>query len=232
MCADTSNIVSVISGRNRNHMKLKFGGIDNLIIAAESGFYYGWNKYGKKLVYHKLKELRDWEWKESVLEIMKSYQERADGSLVTIKDSSVRWYYKDVDADFALKESNELATHLGTIFEYLPLDIVHEKDYVGVKPIGVDKGGYTKELLKFVFQRKGIPDFILCIGDSQNDEEMFKEINKFAKIHSIESKVYCITLEQRMSEAKYYLNNYTEVISTLEYITLPSSRVYSMFIYS
>jgi len=213
-------------------MKLKFGGINNLIIAAESGYYYGWNKHGKDLVYHKLKELGDWGWHESVLEIMKSYQERADGSLVTVKDASVRWYYKDVDADFALKESNELVAHLQTIFEYLPLDIIHEKDYVEVKPIGVDKGGYTKELLKFVYQRKGIPDFILCIGESENDEQMFKEINKFAKVHSIENKVYCITLEQRMSEAKYYLNNYTEVISTLEDIILPSSRVLFIFIHS
>lgn len=219
--------MSVISGRNRNHMRLKFGCIDNLMIAAESGYYYGWNVSGRELVFHKLKELRDWGWQESVLEIMKSYQERADGSLVTVKEASVRWYFKDVDADFALKESNELVAHLQTIFEYMPLDIVREKDYVEVKPIGVDKGGYTKELLKFVSKRRGPIDFILCIGDSQNDEQMFKEVKKFAKAHSIEDTAFSITLEERMSEAKYCLNDYTEVISTLEDIVLPSSRVCS-----
>lgn len=226
-----ANTVAIISGRGRNHMKKKFGHIQNIFIVAENGYYYSWSAL-KPIEFHKLMDIKDWGWKDTVLDIIKSYQERTDGSIISVKDASIRLYFKDVDADFAIKESNELVAHLHTILEYLPLDIVHLKDYVEVKPAGVDKGGFTKELLKMVTKRKGPIDFILCIGDSETDELMFKEIKEFSQQSSLEENVFCVTLEQKMSEAKYYVNDYQEVITALEDIVLPCEQVYTRMIYS
>lgn len=224
MCSDPNNTVCVISGRKCNWMKKKFGHIQNMYIVAENGYYYGWNS-NNSLVFNQLMEIKDWGWKDAVLDIIKSYQERTDGSCVTVKDSSVSWYYKDVDTDFGIKESNELVAHLHTILEYLPLDIVHGKDYVEVKPAGVDKGSFAKKLLKTISQRKGPLDFIFCIGDSQTDEAMFKEIKEFPKTKGLEKKTFCMTVGQKVSEANYYVNDQKEVISTLADIILPSIEV-------
>eukprot|EP00826_Nyctotherus_ovalis_P018284 TRINITY_DN15458_c0_g1_i1.p1 TRINITY_DN15458_c0_g1~~TRINITY_DN15458_c0_g1_i1.p1 ORF type:complete len:356 (+),score=110.58 TRINITY_DN15458_c0_g1_i1:1847-2914(+) len=227
ICSDPSNTVCVISGRKCSWMKKKFGHIESLWIVAENGYYHGWNSKKGALSFNSIMEIKDWGWKDTVLDIMKSYQERTDGSAVTVKDSSVSWFYKNVDTDFGIKESNELVAHLHTILEYLPLDIVHGKDYVEVKPAGVDKGGFTKHLLKNLTEKKGRLDFVLCIGDSQTDEAMFKEIKEFMSLKEMDKRFFCVTVGQKVSEANHYVNDYKEAIATLADIILLSMEVLS-----
>ena len=222
LCSDPSNTVCVVSGRERGHMKGKFSKIENLLIAAENGYYYAWNNSSQPLEFNKLMEIKDWGWKATVLDIIKSYQERTDGSFVTVKDASVRWFFRDVDTDFGIKESNELVAHLHTILEYLSLDIIHGKDYVEVKPAGADKGAFAKQLLQSTERRKGNIDFVLCIGDSQTDECMFKAIKEHPKKGALEGNAFCVTVGQKVSHADYYVNDYTDVVSTLADILLPS----------
>ena len=167
-------------------MQEKFAHIMNLWLAAENGFYYAWNNPNQPLEFNKLTDMKDWGWKATVLEIIKSSKERTDGSFVVVKDSSVRWFFRDVDTDFGIKESNELVAHLHTILEYLPLDIIHGKDYVEVKPRGVDKGAFAKQLMRNTEKKKGEIDFILCIGDSQTDEDMFKTIKDYPKDRNLD----------------------------------------------
>ncbi len=181
MCADPCNTVCVISGRERQQMREKFGHIPNLWLAAENGYYYAWNVPTQPLEFAKLTEVKDWGWKATVLDIIKSYKERTDGSFVVEKDCSVRWFFRDVDTDFGIKESNELVAHLHTILEFVPLDIIHGKDYVEVRPKGVDKGAFAKQLLQNIERKKGEIDFIFCMGDSQTDEDMFRTIKEHPK---------------------------------------------------
>jgi len=209
-------------------MKKKFGHIENLWIVAENGYYYGLNKKKGSLSFNPMMEIKDWGWKTTVLDIMKSYQERTDGSTVTVKDSSVFWLYRNVDTDFGIKESNELVAHLHSMLKYLPLDIVHGKDYVEVKPAGVDKGGFTKYLLSKLTENKGRLDFVLCMGDSQTDEAMFKQIKEFMSIKEMDKKFFCITVGQKVSEANHYVNDHKEAISTLGDILLMAIEVFNI----
>jgi len=225
MCADTSNTVCIISGRGREKMQQQFGHIQNIYIAAENGFYYGWNKGEYDLEFYKLMNITDWGWKAAVYDIIKSYQERTDGSIISTKDASIRWFFRDVDTDFAIKEANELVAHLYTMLENLPIEIAQEKDYVEVRPAGLDKGVFAKKLLRRVEQLKGKPDFIMCIGDNKTDECMFKVVKEYATANGIEDVEFCITVGQKVSQADYYLNDHNEVVSILPEIILSSIEV-------
>ncbi len=186
LAADPHNTICVISGRERDHMQDKFGGIKNLGIAAENGYYHAWVNENQPLEFSKLMEIKDWGWKETVLDILKSYKDRTDGSFIVNKDCSARWFYRDVDTDFGIKESNELVAHLQIILENLPLDIVHGKGYVEVKPRGIGKGTYTNQMLDYVRKKKGDIDFILCMGDSTTDEETFASVKEAPRSATLE----------------------------------------------
>ena len=157
-------------------------------MAAESGYYYMWASESL-LEFNKLIDIKDWGWKATVLDIVKSYNERMDGSFIVNKDSCIRWFYRDVDTDFGVKASNELVAHLHAILKHLPLDIIHGKSYIEVKPKGLGKGTFAKQLLNHVWQKKGAIDFILCVGDSDTDEEMYAKIKDFPKSCSLEVKL-------------------------------------------
>jgi trehalose 6-phosphate synthase/phosphatase len=221
---DKANTLCVISGREKSLMKSKYGHIRNIYIAAENGYYYAWNDKHQECVFNRFMNVKDWGWKEVVLDIIKSYKERIDGSFIEVKDSSIRWFYKGVDTDFGIKESNELVTDLQNFLRYLPLEIVHEKDYVEVRLIGADKESFTKEFLNAYEKNKGKADFILCIGDSQSDEGIFKVAKEYAKKKSLKN-VFCMTVGEKMSLADYYMNNSSEVAPNLAEIILPSVEV-------
>jgi len=226
ICSDPSNTVAIVSQRDTAHMSAKFSDIENLWIAAENGYFYGYNGPGQLMEFNKLVEIKDWGWKATVQEIVNSYQERTDGSFVTIKDSDVRWFFRDVDTDFGIKESNELVAHLHTILENLPLEIIHGKDYVQVRPAGVDKGAFCKQLMQSTIRRKGPIDFVLCFGDSEADESMYKNLKECAKTPILQQNTFCITVGQKDSLADYYVNDYSEVVTTLAEIVRPVIEVF------
>ena len=195
------------------------------MLAAENGFYYGYN-FNNKIEYNKLMHIDDWQWKDAAYDIMKSYQEKTDGSFILNRDSSIRWFFKDVDTDFANKEAKELVAHLHTILENLPLSICYEKDYVEVKPAGLDKGSFTNKLLRTMERTKGPIDFVLCIGDNQSDECMFKIIKQYTNEKKLRNNTFCVTVGQKVSQADFYLNDQSEVIAILPEIVMSSIEVY------
>lgn len=61
-------------------------------------------------------------------------------------------------------------------------------------------------------------DFVLCIGDDRSDEDMFETIDTAMSrnLISYKSEVFGCTVGQKPSEAKYYLDDPSEVIAMLE----------------
>ena len=206
-------------------MERKYGHIRNIYIAAENGYYYACNNKDQECVFNRFMNVKDWGWKEAVvLDIIKSYKERIYGSFIEIKDSSIRWFYKGVDTDFGIKESNELVADLENLLKNLPLEIVHEKDYVEVRLIGADKETFTKQFLEAYEKNRGMPDFILCIGDSRGDEGIFKVAKEYAKKDLLKN-VFCITVGEKMSLADYYVSDSSEVAANLAEIVRSSIEV-------
>eukprot|EP00826_Nyctotherus_ovalis_P048567 TRINITY_DN5734_c0_g7_i2.p3 TRINITY_DN5734_c0_g7~~TRINITY_DN5734_c0_g7_i2.p3 ORF type:complete len:253 (+),score=95.06 TRINITY_DN5734_c0_g7_i2:2360-3118(+) len=221
MCDDEYNTVCVVSGRNKETMKAEFDHIENVYIAAENGYYYGRNDFEKPIEFEKLIGVEDWGWKGVAHTIMKSYKERTDGSFITEDETRIRWYFRDVEADFAKKEANELIAHLRAMLENFQVDIVKHKDSVEVKPTGLDKGAFVKRLFEIVEAKKGKVDFVLCIGDNDTDEFMFKEVKK----HADPQGTFCITVGMKVSLAEYYFNDQNEVSTLLSEIVITAIEV-------
>lgn len=58
-----------------------------------------------------------------------------------------------------------------------PLDIIHGKDYIEVRPEGVGKGKVIERILGKMRTDGNPADFVLCLGDDVADELMFETLN-------------------------------------------------------
>ena len=170
-----------------------FQNIMNLGLGAENGFFYRWNSY--QTHWNQLFDVKDWlefmhiffnlfrDWKAPALEIMEGYSERTDGSLIDKKESSLVWHFRETDQDFGFVQAKELATQLESVLctmvirKEIEITLDKERRYVEIKPKNKNKGKLIETIMDNVKELKGEIDFILCIGDDNTDEEMFKCIN-------------------------------------------------------
>eukprot|EP00831_Metopus_contortus_P059934 TRINITY_DN51891_c0_g1_i1.p1 TRINITY_DN51891_c0_g1~~TRINITY_DN51891_c0_g1_i1.p1 ORF type:complete len:224 (-),score=42.43 TRINITY_DN51891_c0_g1_i1:215-886(-) len=157
-----------------------------------------------------------------VLSIMNDYKEKTEGSFINSKQSCVSWIFRDVDTDFAIKQANELMAHLYTLLEFMPVEIAIGKDYVEVKPKGVNKGAFVTKFLQLIQREKGPIDFIFCMGDDETDEEMFRAIKDYPKSERLEKACFCVTVGQKTSLADFYVDEYSQSINALIQMMLPS----------
>ena len=171
--------------------------------------------------WEELFKISDWSWKDSVLKILEGFTEKTEGSYIYKKDSIITWFYRDCDIYFGMIQANEINTHLHNIFEYCKLDIVNGKGYVEIKPKGVNKGFFVSHIIKSLYLKGQVPDFIFCIGDDTADEEMFKylnSINSHLSYHNPELKIFSTTIGKKPSSANYFLNDTNEVLEYLEFL--------------
>lgn len=180
--------------------------------------------------WEELFKISDWTWKESVLKILEGFTEKTEGSYIYKKDSIITWFYRDCDIYFGMIQANEINTHLHNIFEYCKLDIVNGKGYVEIKPKGVNKGYLVSHVIKALFAKKQIPDFIFAIGDDISDEEMFKYLNSISghlSYYNSDIKIFSTTIEKKPSSANYFLYDTSEVLEYLEFLSRVNPCDYS-----
>jgi len=64
------------------------------------------------------------------------------------------------------------------------LDIVKGPKSVEVRPMGMHKGLACFLIMeKFKYLLHGYPDFVLCLGGTQRDEDMFNRLNLLGREH-------------------------------------------------
>eukprot|EP00929_Paragymnodinium_shiwhaense_P113217 TRINITY_DN8147_c0_g2_i1.p1 TRINITY_DN8147_c0_g2~~TRINITY_DN8147_c0_g2_i1.p1 ORF type:complete len:1190 (+),score=229.25 TRINITY_DN8147_c0_g2_i1:170-3739(+) len=176
LCADPSNTVVILSGRNREMMEDWFGPIDNLGLAAERGFYYKLPVVTGQH-WHCMVQEPDNTWKSYAFEIMRQFVKRTQGSFIENKGSALVWQYRAADQHFGSWQAKELSCHLKELLFGFDVDVNEGKGYVEVKLRGIDKGRAAQKVLHKVGSVFGDADFILCIGDDRSDEDMFEAIN-------------------------------------------------------
>lgn len=195
LAEDNKNTLSIISGRKYSNLQDWFG-TKNYFAIAEHGI---WSNYPS----------HDWQltvgiqdnWKAEIKELFQRYIDRTPGALIEEKTHSLAWHYRKVERAFGLRQAQELLQELLHINQDLNLQIINGDRVIEVKSKDVNKG---KAALALVNEIK--PDFILCIGDDATDEDMFQAL----PAHAITIKV-----GDKQSRAKYYVENYKEVIDVL-----------------
>lgn len=199
LSADAKNTLSIVSGRKYDNLQQWFPKKDFFII-AEHGI---WSNYPHK----------EWQvrpglsntWKPKIKALMQYITDRTAGSSIEEKTHSLAWHYRKVEPAFGKLKAQELLTQLVAVAEDLELQVINGDRVIEVKDQVINKG---KAVLQLVNDLN--PDFILCIGDDATDEDMFQELP---------SDSMTIKVGDKQSHAKYYVENYKEVLKLLEEIT-------------
>jgi trehalose 6-phosphate synthase/phosphatase len=91
------------------------------------------------------------------------------GSVVEEKTSSVVWHYRNSDPEFGGWKANQLVAELYEMLSNLPVEIRHGKKIVEVSSNQINKGMVLEHFM-LVNQYDGV----LCAGDDETDESMYR----------------------------------------------------------
>lgn len=226
---DPGNMIYIITGRQKDILEKWFKDCEKIGLCAEYGFYYKecLNEYINKLdeynnEFKSWNKEYNWKWKEIVINIIKKYVEKTEGSYLIEKDASIVWNYKESDINFAEINANLLYKFLHNLIPNFQIDVVRGKFYLEVKPKNINKGYFISKILRNYINKGIYPDFIMAMGDDTSDEDMFNYLNILSKNtldKNIDMHIYSCVVDYKPSAASYYLNNTSEVINFLESLT-------------
>jgi len=157
--------VYLISGRKKEDMDQWFSRYRfNLI--AEHGYYYKHHNAAEWIVFDTQADLS---WKSQIIDIFQLYTGMTPGSSIEEKTSSVVWHYRNSDPEFGNWKAHQLVAELYEMLSNLPVEIHHGLKIVEVGSMQLNKGivlGHFAQLNQY--------DSILCAGDDETDESMFR----------------------------------------------------------
>ena len=214
---DENNLIFIISKYETDFISHFFSKVPNLGLCGENGFFY---KYPKENSYKEIVEIHDWTWCDTVIKILKEFTEKTEGSFYIEKKSSIIWNYKQSDSEFGPIQSDEIKTHLMSIFSN-KLDIENNNGTLEIKPKNVNKGAFVAKIIQEEFKKRNI-DFIIAFGDDNTDEEMFSYFNsaeKYFPNFNNDIKVITATIGKKPSKAKYFISDVNDCIGILDSVT-------------
>jgi trehalose 6-phosphate synthase/phosphatase len=157
--------VFIISGRTREDMDQWFSQYDfNLV--AEHGYYC---KPSNTTDWTQFAPQADLSWKDRIIDIFQLYTGMTPGSFIEEKTSSVVWHYRNSDPEFGIWKAHQLTAELYEMLSNLPVEIHHGKKIVEVSSIQINKGSVLEH-----FMSLNKYDTVLCAGDDETDESMFR----------------------------------------------------------
>lgn len=200
---DPKNTVYVMSSRMPEEMERLFRQVPDLGLIAENGSYLMEAGTDEWI------ELTDSEhtnvWKPGVRNILKYYQERIEGSKIEERHCSMIFdYSKAEDPQGAFKQVGECANHLNDASHNQSINAVPTDRTLVISHADVNKSTATSlitQKLENARDEQGtpMPDFLFVVGDSREDEHVFKWAHKLEK--KVIRDVVTVTLAGRNTEA-------------------------------
>ena len=195
---DPANNVIIISGRDRIDMTEWFGSFP-LTLAAEHGALF--RKRGQKKWIKTT--YSDKEWRKKVDTLFRYFALETPGAFIEQKEWCIAWHYRGASPFYAQKNLVGIRRLLKPIATRYGLTIREGHKVLEVIPGDVSKGTIVREWLIHNH------DFVLCIGDDQTDEVMFREVPPGS---------YSIKVGPGRTAAKYRLPTVSAVHTTLNQI--------------
>ncbi|WP_342645379.1 bifunctional alpha,alpha-trehalose-phosphate synthase (UDP-forming)/trehalose-phosphatase [Mucilaginibacter sp. CSA2-8R] len=107
-----------------------------------------------------------------VTQLMEQFLNQCPGSFIEKKDFSVAWHYRKADLALSGIKAKQLLDALMASVDLSTLSVLNGHKVIEVKGANINKGLAVKKMLN-----PQSPEFILCIGDDQTDEDMFKVLH-------------------------------------------------------
>ncbi|EHY52076.1 Trehalose-6-P synthase/phosphatase complex subunit [Exophiala dermatitidis] len=221
---DKRNTVYVMSSRMPEEMERLFSPVSGLGMIAENG---GFLMEPGSDEWDELADLDNFKnWKDGVRSILKYYVERIEGSRIEERHCSLIFDYSDAeDRAGAFKQAGECANHINDACRGQHVSAVPIEDGLFISEMDVNKGLAT-QVISDRMEKRGVPlpDFLLVIGDSREDEYAFAWAHKLEKAGKVRD-VVTVTLGARSTEASATLTQgVTGVLSILEKLVRSSQQ--------
>ncbi len=163
LVSDSSNIIFIISGRDKQTLSKWFKGI-NINLVAEHGL---WTKNHDDQ--WKTIEYLNNNWKDQIRPVLRRYVNRTPGSFIEEKEFCLVWHYRNVESDLSNIRSKELVNLLENLTSNEELTILEGNKVVEIKNSDINKGKAISRIIT-----NNVSDFTLIIGDDTTDEDMFE----------------------------------------------------------
>ncbi|MBI1767055.1 MAG: trehalose-phosphatase [Bacteroidetes bacterium] len=188
LASDAKNQVILISGRDEEHLDVFWRDSPIILVAEHGGSSKkpggGWESFISV----------NTDWIPNALRAFKALCLQYEGSHTEQKTYSIAWHYRAI----ANEVSNEDKLKILRVIYSLPMHEqfrVYDGEYtIELRSPGIDKGSFVVQWLgdkRF--------DFIMAIGDSETDEDLFKVLGKDAWTIKVGKPV--------QSFANFYLKN-------------------------
>jgi len=166
---DPGNMVTIISGRDRDTLERWLGG-HKVNLITEHGVWL--RRIGEE--WEMIENLNS-TWKPLIRPLLESYVDRTPGTFIEEKNYSLVWHYRKAEPEQGEMRANELKDELHTMISNHNLELMEGNKVIEVKAGGINKGVAAMRLLR---NRK--VDCILALGDDWTDEYMFRELPESA----------------------------------------------------
>jgi len=241
LAADPANVIYVISGRTAEDMQATLGQVPGLGLAAELGFTAtalpfelnstpslssgadGDDVADRRWVslLHALPPAAP-DWRARATQLVQDHVVRTNGAYQRTQRSAIQWCYHDCDPDFGQMQANSLTAALRSELANSGVAISHshQKGKVEVRLEGVNKGAAADTILTAADKYAPV-DFLLCIGDDDDDEYMLSATTARAcspglreRLHT---KLFTVSVGSRpTTHAQYVASSSSQVLALLE----------------
>ncbi|KAL4811544.1 glycosyltransferase family 20-domain-containing protein [Aspergillus unguis] len=214
---DPKNVVYVMSARMPEELERLFRMVSGLGLIAENGCFVRepFSETWLQLTNQKKTEA----WKTAVQQILKYYQQRAEGSWIEQRHCSLVFHYETAeDHPAACRLASECADHINDACANLGVHVILVDGVLLVEPTNINKASAAELAWRSCLKQAdgGRPDFLFVIGDSRDDEPVFRWANMLESAHAV-SYAMTVTLGSRSTEARATLTQgVAGVLTSLE----------------
>ncbi|EGR31938.1 trehalose-6-phosphate synthase, putative [Ichthyophthirius multifiliis] len=228
LCADQRNMVYIITDLSIDFIDEWFQDVKGLGLICENGCMH-------KVIQENGKEQTEWtkliqldmSWKEQIYRLMQSYTQRTQGSSIELKEFSVTWKFNQVCVDFGIKQAEQMTQQIKQFTQKTKyLEVYQNSECVEVRPVNMNKVKnkyqystlliylYQGIIVEVLIQKKFIEcskiDFILILGSSMSDEDMFVACQLMLKnqqhyFYYEKIRPFYVTIGVKPSNANYFI---------------------------
>ena len=156
-------------------------------------------------------------WRSVASDLIREYTTRTNGSYQRDQRSAIQWCYHDSDPDFGQMQASSLTDALRLRLAGAGVSVSHsrEKGMVEVRLSGVNKGAAADNILCSADAASPV-DFLLCIGDDDDDEYMLSATTARASSpglrERLQGKLFTVSVGARAtSHAQYTASSSSQV---------------------
>lgn len=196
LAASRENCVILISGRDKEYLENNFKGVPVILVAEHGGYYKNsdgnWNTMFMSSV----------SWIPQALTALQALVFQFEGSYIEQKTFSLAWHYRKIAGRITDTEIQQILTALISLPEHKHFVIYDCEFTIELRTPEIDKGTFIS---RWMGGRHF--DFILSLGDSQTDEDVFRILGDDAFSIKVGRSI--------RTAAKYYLASQEEVLPFL-----------------